>query len=63
MPLSVLGTFHEAKRLSVHALPPGQDSAETVLIWRKGANSPKVDALVEILQGNHAPANETAATH
>ena len=54
MPTSVLGTFPEAKRLSVHALPPGQDSAETVLIWRKGAGSPKINALVEILQEGRA---------
>jgi DNA-binding transcriptional LysR family regulator len=50
MPASVLGTFPEAKRLSVHKLPPGQDTAETVLIWRKGAGSPKINALVEILR-------------
>ncbi|MDH3234189.1 MAG: LysR substrate-binding domain-containing protein [Alphaproteobacteria bacterium] len=50
MPSSVLDTFPEAKRLSVHALPPDQDSAETVLIWRRGAGSPKINALVEILQ-------------
>lgn len=51
MPLSVLGTFPERKRLSLHALPPGQDRADTVLFWRKGAASPKIEALVEILMG------------
>lgn len=49
LPSSVLTTFPERRRLSVHPLPPGQDRAETVLIWRKGANSPKISALVEIL--------------
>ena len=49
MPASVLDTFPEAKRLSVHPLPPGHDQAETVLIWRKGAGSPKIKALVEVL--------------
>ena len=49
LPSSVLTTFPERKRLSVHPLPPGQDSAETLLIWRKGAKSPKIGALIEIL--------------
>jgi DNA-binding transcriptional LysR family regulator len=56
MPASVLGTFPEAKRLSVHQLPPGQNTAETVLIWRKGAGSPKINALVEILEESRAAA-------
>jgi DNA-binding transcriptional LysR family regulator len=49
LPRSVLTTFPESKRLSVHALPKGQDRAQTVLFWRKGASSPKIDALVEVL--------------
>jgi DNA-binding transcriptional LysR family regulator len=56
MPASVLATFPEAKRLSVHALPPGQDTLETVLIWRRGAGSPKIKALVEILAEGRAAA-------
>ena len=52
LPRSVLTTFPESKRLSVHSLPKGQDTAQTVLFWRKGANSPKIDALVEILGGS-----------
>jgi len=56
MPASVLGTFPEAKRLSVHDLPLGQNTAETVLIWRKGAGSPKINALVEILEENRVAA-------
>jgi DNA-binding transcriptional LysR family regulator len=50
VPLSVLATFPERARLSVHALPPGSDRAQTELIWRKGAMSPKIRALVQVLK-------------
>lgn len=50
LPKSVLDGFPEKKRLSAHKLPPGQDYAETVLIWRKGAQSPKIDAIIEVLK-------------
>lgn len=56
IPRSVLSTFPESKRLSVHPLPKGEDRAQTTLFWRKGAGSPKIDALVEILNaaaGDH----------
>jgi DNA-binding transcriptional LysR family regulator len=49
LPRSVLTTFPESKRLKVHRLPPGQNRADTYLIWRKGASSPKVHALKELL--------------
>ena len=49
LPKSVLDAYPERKRLGVHNLPAGQDRAQTVLFWRKGADSPKVRALVEIL--------------
>ncbi len=49
LPRSVLSTFPESKRLSVHTLPRGEDLARTVLIWRKGAGSPKIEALAAIL--------------
>jgi DNA-binding transcriptional LysR family regulator len=49
LPKSVLTTFPESRRLSVHALPAGESWAKTVLIWRKGAGSPKIQALVAIL--------------
>jgi DNA-binding transcriptional LysR family regulator len=51
LPKSVLTTFPESRRLSVHALPVGENRAETVLIWRKGASSPNVQALATILAG------------
>ena len=49
IPKSVLTTFPESKRLAVHRLPQGENRAETVLIWRKGASSPNIQALREIL--------------
>jgi DNA-binding transcriptional LysR family regulator len=49
LPRSVLSTFPESKRLSVHRLPPGENRAEIVLIWRKGASSPNVEALRQVL--------------
>ena len=52
LPRSVLGTFPASKRLSVHALPPGENRAETVLIWRKGAGSPNIQALQQLLSRN-----------
>jgi DNA-binding transcriptional LysR family regulator len=52
LPRSVLTTFPESRRLSVHALPAGESRAKTVLIWRKGAGSPKIQALVAILAGS-----------
>ena len=52
LPRSVLSTFPDSKRLSVHALPPGENRAETVLIWRKGAGSPNIQALQQLVSGN-----------
>ena len=49
IPGSVLDTFPENHLLSRHTPPPGLDKAATLLIWRKGAMSPKIDALIEIL--------------
>jgi DNA-binding transcriptional LysR family regulator len=49
LPKSVLSTFPESKRLMVQPLPPGENRAETVLIWRKGAGSPNIKALQDIL--------------
>jgi DNA-binding transcriptional LysR family regulator len=49
LPESVLSTFPEGRRLTVHRLPAGENRAETVLIWRKGAASPNVQALHKVL--------------
>jgi DNA-binding transcriptional LysR family regulator len=51
MPKSVLTTFPEMRLLSVHPLPSGLNRSQIVLIWRKGAQSPKVGTLLEILAG------------
>ena len=50
LPRSVLATFPARGRLSVHALPAGKNRAATVLIWRRGAESPKISALQRILR-------------
>ena len=45
IPKSVLTTFPERKRLSVHLLARAENCAQTVLIWRKRAGSANVRAL------------------
>ena len=49
VPRSVLTGFPGANCLSVHALPPAQNRAQTVLIWRKGARSSRLSALIDVL--------------
>jgi len=49
LPRSVLDTFPESKRLQVFSLPRGQWQIATLLIWRKGVRSSKVEALAEVL--------------
>ena len=60
VPRMVLSTFPEARLLSLHRLPPGLDRALTVLMWRKGALSPKVRTLRDVLLA-HAVANKVKA--
>jgi DNA-binding transcriptional LysR family regulator len=60
IPKSVLTTFPERKRLSVHRLPRSKDRAQTVLIWRKGAASANVRALQVILQGRGSPLHQNS---
>jgi DNA-binding transcriptional LysR family regulator len=55
IPKSVLTTFPERKRLSVHLLARAENCAQTVLIWRKGAGSANVRALEEILRSRSPP--------
>jgi DNA-binding transcriptional LysR family regulator len=43
-----LGSYHSMLGC-VHRLPPGENRADTYLIWRKGADSPKVQALRDLL--------------
>ena len=49
VPRMVLKTFPDAKLLSIHPVPQ-VGTAPTVLIRRKGAISPKVNALIEVLK-------------
>jgi DNA-binding transcriptional LysR family regulator len=51
IPKSVLTTFPERRRLSVHALASGENRMKIDLAWRIGAGSPNVTALGRILQG------------
>lgn len=49
LPRMVLTTFPHANLLSTHALTADLNHAPTVLIWRKGARSPNISALIEVL--------------
>jgi DNA-binding transcriptional LysR family regulator len=51
LPKMVLGSFPQAKYLSVHPLPRELSHAPTVLIWRKGGRSPTISALADVLIG------------
>jgi DNA-binding transcriptional LysR family regulator len=57
LPRSVLDTFPEAKRLTVYPLGKEVDSLRTLMIWRKDAITPKVRALVDILEARQDKAN------
>lgn len=57
VPRMVLDTFPERHRLSIHQLPFDLRYAQTVMLWRKGARSPKLDALVELISGHAAAIN------
>jgi DNA-binding transcriptional LysR family regulator len=50
LPRSVLNTFPERRRVSIHNLPVGEDRAMTNLIWHRGADSPKLQAFRQILR-------------
>ena len=50
LPKMLLTTFPDRALLSVHPLPKQLSVAPTVLIWRKGAQSPKVSALLDVLK-------------
>jgi len=45
LPKSVLSTFSANTEISVHKLTSKESRVATVLIWRKGARSPKTEAL------------------
>lgn len=49
VPESVLETFPEARRLRITRLPKGSDQLRTLLVWPKGASSPKIAALTKVV--------------
>jgi DNA-binding transcriptional LysR family regulator len=49
VPRMVLRTFPDVKLLSIHPISPKFGIAPTVFIRRKGAASPKISALIEVL--------------
>lgn len=49
VPRSVIDTFPEAGRLRITRLPRGSDTLRTLMIWPKGAVSPKLAALRDIV--------------
>jgi DNA-binding transcriptional LysR family regulator len=50
LPRSVLNTFVEGDSVSVHPLPRDQRKVWTVMAWRTGTRSAKIDAFVEVLK-------------
>jgi len=56
LPRMLLASFPGTKFLSVHALPAELSRAPTVLIWRKGARSSKISALLDVLRESAAEA-------
>jgi DNA-binding transcriptional LysR family regulator len=60
LPRMVLATTPQSKFLSIHSLPANISRSQTVLIWRKGALSPKVRALKDILVEKAAAKPATA---
>jgi DNA-binding transcriptional LysR family regulator len=61
VPRMVLDAFPERDKLSVHPVTPDLRYAQTFMIWRKGARSPKLDALVELITGHAATVNARRA--
>jgi DNA-binding transcriptional LysR family regulator len=61
LPRMVLTSFPEQNFLSLHPLPAELSHAPTMLIWRKGANSPNVRALREMLTESAAPPSRKAS--
>jgi hypothetical protein len=46
----VVAGFAQQQYLSIHALRRGEHSMLVELVWRKGAQSPKIDALHAVLK-------------
>jgi DNA-binding transcriptional LysR family regulator len=56
VPRRVLAGFVQQQHLSTHALPRGEDRMLIELVWRRGARSPKIDALLALLKAPAAGA-------
>lgn len=50
VPQPVLAGFAQQQHLSTHRLPKGADRMLIELVWRQGARSPKIDALLDLLK-------------
>ncbi len=50
LPRAVLELLPEKESLSVHALPPEKTKTNTVLIWRSGAKSARISAMLDVIQ-------------
>lgn len=50
VPRQVLLTFPQPQLLAVHKLPRGFDRVRTLLAWRRGLRSAKIDALLTLLR-------------
>lgn len=49
MPESILAAFPERAHVSVHPLPESFDVLRTLLVWRRGGASPKIEAFLEVI--------------
>lgn len=54
LPRSVLNTFPQKDLLAIHQLPQDENHSEIKLFWRKGADSPKIEVLGQILEESAA---------
>jgi len=63
MPLSVLKTYSERSRLSVHPIhEPDFNKAKTLLVWRKSVQHPTVTCFAEVLLAySNVPGRDTRA--
>jgi len=64
LPKSVLDSFPESRRLRIWPLPPGNDRLRTLLVWRKGTTSSKVNGLADVIraEGGEAAQREHKET-
>lgn len=61
LPRMVLSSFPNQEIVSVHALPRELSRTPTMLVWRKGGDSPNVRALREVLLENAQPDKKAKA--